>query len=286
MDLHSMRGLLPFYVNGTLGPEERSLVDQALATSEELRQELRFWQQAARYIQAGSGHLSAQQLVARAQGTSPAGERAHLDEHLADCSTCRDLLLRVESSLSASDTVHTPIHTAWYRHPLWKYAAAAVFASLAILLLVRDTPPAPPDTPVPPRVSPPHTPGARRITSLVLTYRPLMRGSEDPEPTPLSLQDGDSLLHVLFAIPHSSVEGMRYSLWREQGRATRVMVTQDIGRSGRGETYDTVAVDVARSTLPAPHQQIRLIIREELPRGSSGLTPEEYSFEVQGRPAP
>ena len=93
-------------------------------------------------------------------------------------------------------------------------------------------------------------------------------------------------MRVFFAIPRSTVGGMRYSLWCEQGKMTRVMITQDIGRSERGETYDTVAVDVARSDLPAPHQQIRLIIREELPRGSSGLTPEEYTFGVQGRPAP
>lgn len=286
MDLQSMRGLLPFYVNGTLGPEERALVDQALATSGELKQELYFWQQAARHLHAERGHLTAQQIVAQAHGTTPEGERAALEGHLAHCPECSHLLQKTDAWLSSPGEDRAPAHDARSRRTVWKYAVAALLTLVVILVIIRESPPTPPHAPGPHLSPAPDAPAARTITSLVLTYQPLMRGTDDPTPTPLSLQEGDTLLRMLFAIPRSDVNGMRYSLWREKGRMTRVMIARDIGRSGRGETYDTVSVDVARSDLPVPHQQIRLILQEELPRGSSGLTPEEYSFEVQGQPAP
>jgi hypothetical protein len=281
MDLEKIRGLLPFYVNGTLTPDERALVEEALASSIELQRELRFWERAADALHETRGHLTAQQIVERAEGKTPADNRKTQDLHLARCTECNELLHTTQATLlSTGAGEQSPPRT---RFAVWKYAVAAIFLFAVIVIVVRDAPPLYPDAQQPPI---PDITEIRTIPSITLTYQPVMRASDGRQPALVTLNDTDSLIHVRFAIPRTTVDGIQYSLWREQDRGKRELIAEGLGRSGHGGNFDTVAVDVSRSNLPAPHQQLRLVIREELPTGASALTPEEYSFDLAGRPDP
>jgi hypothetical protein len=281
MDLERIRELLPFYVNGTLTPDERAMVEEALASSIELQRELRFWERAADALHETHGHLSAQQIVERAKGKTSADDRQTQDRHLARCTECSELLQRTQATLASTGTDDTAQPRT--RFAVWKYAAAAVFVLGVILFVVRDAPPLHTDIQ---GTSLPGVTVARPIPSITLTYQPVMRAADNRQPAPVALNDADSLIHMRFAIPRTTVNGIHYSLWRERDHGKRVMIAAGLVRSGYGESYDTVAVDVSRPNLPAPHQQLRLVIREELPQGASALTPEEYSFDLAGQPAP
>jgi hypothetical protein len=286
MDLERIRELLPFYANGTISPEERQLVDDALASIEDLRKELHFWQHAAEYLHGKGEHLSAQQIVDHARGTLPGNVRAAQDQHLALCPECSDLFRQTQASLSSLAAERPATSLTGYRRSIWKYAVAAAVAFAVILVIVRDAPPLHQDLPGPQPTPAPVVSQTLTIASLTLTYQPMLRSSGNQRPTLIALQKGDSLIRLRFAIPRTTVEGLRYSLWRELDQNKGAMIAEGLVRSGRGEIYDTVAVDVNRSNLPAPHQQLRLIIREELPPGASELTPEEYGFDLRGQPVP
>lgn len=134
-----VRGMLPWYLNGTLSEEERQGVLRHLKTCESCRRDLAETRLA---FEMFDQHLPAEAIVALAWGETPAGiDSALVEEHLAGCPRCAaDLeLARTSRGLeederivplkprSAPAAVPAPIRsTGWGG---WK--AAALAAGLA-----------------------------------------------------------------------------------------------------------------------------------------------------------
>jgi anti-sigma-K factor RskA len=286
MDHQTIQELLPFYVNGTLGEEDRKAVEDALASSADLRRELRFWELSAGACAAASertreGHLSARQIVERARGTITSADLPALDHHLLICRECADLVERVRGSFEA-EPVNEPRlpwkgRTRWS----WRLAAAASVAAVAVIMVVVFTrqDPAPPDHANGPGTHTLPAPGDG-IASLTLTYQPRLRSANAHAPTLLTLHGTDTVVRLSIAVPHNAVEGIRYSVEAGSRSGGRTRIAGNLPRWRSGTLYDTLAVDVAPELLLQSGTKVQLTVRELLSPDMSGLTPEEYVFDL------
>lgn len=286
MDHQTIQDLLPFYVNGTLGEEDRKAVEDALASSADLQRDLRFWELATGVCAAASertraGHLSAPQIVERARGATPAADLPALDQHLLICRECADLLERVRGSFEA-DTLNEArlswkVRTRW----TWRLALAASVAAVAVIIVVVFTrkDPVPPD-----HVNEPGThalpPPGDGIASLTLTYQPRLRSADTHTPARLTLRGTGTVVRLAIAVPHNAVEGIRYSVEAASRSGGRTRIAGNLPRWRSGNIYDTLAVDVAPGLLLQSGTKVQLIVREVLAPDMSGLTPEEYVFDL------
>lgn len=151
MKCETVNELLPWYLNGSLSPDERApgertLVREHLADCESCRRELEATRQAARIYLA---HPSAETLVDRAYGRPIVGFSVDLiDEHVASCSNCAEelaLIRQSRSHLEAEESAATPAESApaqitrthttqegakvlpgpWNRVSTWRWASLA-----------------------------------------------------------------------------------------------------------------------------------------------------------------
>jgi anti-sigma factor ChrR (cupin superfamily) len=98
MTFEETKYLLPPYLAGSLTPEQRAAVQEALKIHPELRDELKFWNgilQATLLDLAEEGlHPISEQIVTYAEGTLHSGEeRLTVEGHLQTCAPCCEELL-------------------------------------------------------------------------------------------------------------------------------------------------------------------------------------------------
>lgn len=135
MKCETLNELLPWYLNGSLTPDERAGVDEHLAGCERCRRELEATRQAARIYLA---HPSAEALVDHAYGRPSAGLSSELiDEHVAACVTCAEELALIRQSRTDLEAEETPsaepatspgakvLPGPWQRVSTWRWASIA-----------------------------------------------------------------------------------------------------------------------------------------------------------------
>lgn len=288
MELAEMKELLPFYVAGTLSVEQRSAIDQALATSEELRTELQFWQRAEAVVRARSemtaaGHLSSRDLVDRAMGTMPGERILVVDQHLQSCRKCAEEFSLVKQSAgqiaSVPEIPQRVVAAAlkWLR-PL--YAVPAAVAALAVIVLVFRSPEEPlqpatsPALPSPPIVRAPEPEGETAAFSL--TYRPEMRSASRHDTAVMTLASNHDSVRLVVAIPRNTTAGIQYRLTMESRSAGPQRINGLVQRFASGEVYDSLQCVIPRTILPASDGAVTITISEVLPPQLKDLTPEEY----------
>ena len=298
MDINDVRELLPFFVSGTLEPDQRKMVEEALATSEELRMELDFWKRAqqvvaARQAENAAGHLTSRQIVDRALGTLTGEELLSVDNHLRACPSCSEdfnlLVQSLESNRGVLTTwtyrLKTAIRSVRLVYAVPALAVVAVASLLIISYWNKQPAPLPTKEITPPTVAENQQP-EEAITSIWLSYRPKMRSASQQDLPVVELGEHGKQIKVFVSIPHNAVRGIRYKLAVISKGRTSYHIQDPVERYASGADYDSLRFVLPREVLALPGNTTILTISEVLPRELQSLTPEEYrlTFAVRAKP--
>ncbi len=291
MELQEAKELLPFYVNGTLAPPEREFIEQLLKTSPELRDDLRFWQNASSAIRSSeapvrAGHISGRKVVDFVMGTLAAGERESAERHLQTCPQCSEEYSLVKASLSrqpATPTVGERIMSV-VRSTKLVYTVPALAAMIAAVIMYvgnkdEGTQDVQPPRQTPPAAMPPYAQGVDDAVSLFLTYQPQMRSAEKKTIPRLMLGEAKRV-RVFVAVPHNRVRGIRYNILVEPQDGKRFELPETVQRFASSTAYDSLHFTLDRSLLAPDAGILNIIVSEILPPSLKELTPEEYRFVV------
>ena len=211
-----IRSLLPLYAAHSLDDAERKVVEEALAASPELREELRFWRTARLaaiiHSQLHLNHLTPEQIVGIVAGTiEDPQERTNIRKHLASCPSCTG----EESIIRAihSDGDHLP-KPEMARRTRWVYAAAALLiVTLTLLVLSLPGPEqhainveaTGPDTVAPQPTARPH----RTVTLTLQAYDPMRAAAAPNHRTPgVTLDSTTDTLVVTFLVQSSGISNV------------------------------------------------------------------------------
>ncbi len=293
MDINRVRHLLPFFVGGTLDPEERRDVEEALRSSEELRQELRFWERAktvvaARMNHATAGHLTVEQIVDRAMGTGSRDELLFFDRHLQLCSECSEEFIRVKASLGVRDRVEPAIPNRFLgmvRTVRLIYAVPVLMVVIAVVVLYFGQTEKPLPDPTVPGVIPPAIAEepAEQTASLWLTYRPEVRSTSARALPSLALGEQEKQIRVFVAIPQNQVSGIQYKVTVGSPGTKLHHLDELLKRYASGGGHDSLQFTLSRQMLPSTGHNMTITVLEILPPALRSLSPEEYRFEVEVR---
>ena len=135
---------LPWYLNGTLGPEEQARITEHLQDCESCRKEL---EETLWLTRAMAEHVSHQELIDLVH-QKPSPNRIAVERHVAVCSRCADkkqlieMMVRVPETVSGPDAepaaIPMPIPETRPRPSLWQAwaIAATLIAALGLGLLM------------------------------------------------------------------------------------------------------------------------------------------------------
>ena len=293
MNIDDLRLLLPFFVGGTLGPEERQEVEEALKTSDELRKELEFWKRAKtavanRVAHAAAGHLTPEQIVDRAMGVGTGDEVLAMDQHLQSCAQCSEEFHRVKESLDIHEAVKPSLFErilGIVRAVRLVYAVPALTVVIAfVVFYFSKTEKEPPGSPVA------SVPGASIAVApavdtalLWLTYEPEMRSASHHSLPTLALGEGEKHLRVFVAIPQNKVSGIHYRIIVTSPGRKIYRLQESPQRYTFGGGHDSLQFVLSREFLPPAGKTMTVTISELLPPTLRSLSPEEYRFEVEVR---
>jgi hypothetical protein len=291
MDNNDIGDLLPFFVAGTLKPDESRRVEEALATSEELRKELQFWKRAqevvaARQAESVAGHLTSKQIVDRALGVLTGDELLPVDNHLRSCPACSEELTLLSQSLETKQggfITWSNRLSSLIRSIRFVYAVPAFAAAVAIFILIfghSDEQPMPPSAKdIIPPVLAENQQLDQRTTSVWLRYRPKLRSAAQVDLPVLTLDDKDTLLQMFISVPHNSVSGIRYRVSVLSNGKEQYHLQDLVGRYASGVKCDSLRFLLSRDVLALPGRTTTLAISEVLPKELNVLTPEAYTIE-------
>jgi hypothetical protein len=292
MTLDELKRLIPPYMAGTLDPEERREVEDALITSAALKRELTLWRHAkgaleARVAELAGGHLTPEQIVDRAMGLTPGKEMLEIDRHLASCSLCGDELRLVNECLGsgAPDRIGVIDRLSAFLHRIRPSVAIPLVAgalALVVFILVSRSH-FPIETPVPEH----EIPGIvnvpeRQEATLWLTYRAAMRSTSGPPPDTLIFTGSEKQIRIHIAIPQNQVTGIAYSVALESAGRRPFRLNETLTRFATGAGYDSLQFTIPDSVI---NKVMVLTLTEVLPpQLQHSLTPEDYTFEIILRP--
>jgi hypothetical protein len=292
MATEEIRNLLPFYVAGTLQPEEKRRIDEALKSSGELRKDLQFWLHAQHAISAqaaytAAGHVSASAIVDYAEGILAPGERRLVEHHLQSCHECSEEYRLVKSSV-ASEIAATPSLipqlAAIIKSIRLVYAIPAVAAIIVAVVLYFSAIEKGSHQPsaqghIPPIIAEiPHLVG--ESVPLWLTYQPNMRSTTRRGLPTLWLGEKHRQVDAFIAIPHNKLDEVRYHVEVEAGGRVQGVLADSLHRYASGSAYDSLHVVLLRSIIPQPGDTLCIVIREVFPSNLKELTAEEYRLSV------
>jgi anti-sigma factor RsiW len=291
MTNEELRQLLPFYVAGTLGPEERERVDEALKSSEELREDLQFWLHAQHAIlsqtaHTAAGHLGAQSMVDCVEGILPEPQRSLVRAHLQTCRECSEEYQLVEESLAGKTAPSTSGSSRLFdiiKSVRLVYAVPTFAAMIVAVILYFNSSERSAHQPSVPDSS--HSAVAAIARSidesapLWLTYQSDMRSTSRKSIPTLSLGERVKRVNVFIAIPHSQLSDIRYHVEVGLEEERPNILLDSLRRFAAGTAYDTLHIALPRNIIPQPGDTLNLMIKEIL-SPSMDLTPEEYRFYV------
>jgi hypothetical protein len=294
MEMNEAKELLPFYVNGTLGPSEKEMVEELLKDSPELREQFSFWQNASAAIRAAeapvrAGHVSGTQVVDFAMGNLAAEERASVERHLQSCVRCSEEYSLVKSSISSQTIVEPTIAErimGAIRSVKLVYAVPALTAMIAAVIIYvgkkeEDSPSASKQvTEAPATVKLPEVYVVDEVVNLFLTYQPQMRSIEKKKRQTLLLSEEHKQIRIFVAVPHNAVKGIRYKMKIALVGRKSIELPDVVERYAFSATHDSLQFTLARRFVPPTTDTANILVFEVLPPALSDLTPEVYRFSV------
>jgi len=288
MDRNELIKLIPLYVANSLSDNDRKLVEREIASSEEMKEDLRFWKLAHEVVRAhlsttAGEHPSSEAIVTFVLGLGSPESRAIVDTHLISCEECRSdvqIIQDIHEQIYPHEAVAKPaggkqiphrtedngISHRWRSSRRIIYAVPVLATIIVLFFLLRPSPSEPP-------------PIHEEHQFLTLLYRVALRdpGSEVEIPI-LKLNPMVTHIDFIIQIPKSGLEAVRYSASLLAPTGTRTMVSDSLlANTGLGQ-FDTLRVQ-SQTHFFHPHQDpYELIVTEILPSEFRDLTPEEYRY--------
>lgn len=295
MNVDEIRKLLPLYVAQQLDSAERTEIEQVLKDSEELRNELRFWQHAKRATilhaeMQSEDHLTAKQILEYAEGSMAGGdERIAMERHLQSCGSCRqelDLIKDLqERDLPAARATENRTFVQFLKKVKLAYAIPALaILVLGIFFFWREPPPQqtithlPKDSVVVPQKKEPG-----KHAALVLQYAGTVRDPQGKRKTVSVLILDETIAAVELTVPveHSALAGGYRVLLTPPDRTTETLAESQPAMRFRSK-LDALRLIIGRERF-VEGGRYALLVREVLRRRVAGIEPEEYQYEFEVR---
>ena len=279
MNLQELLELIPFYVAGTLDPDEKRLVEQELPNSTELQEAVRFWRQAQKAIIASEeyarkGHLSPDTLIQYVEGNLGVVEMNTVEQHISECANCReetDSITEMYSRLEAPPVlqrVKEALHSSldyvleYLRPPRLAYAVPAllvIIISTAVLIW--------------------HTRETAAIETLFeLPYQEITRAAGKTELPKFEIGKKTEIINMVILVPHLAIDSLQYmlSLTTPSGRAMpfRSTITPILS----GSNYDTVRVTLTQIHFAAGSGEYKITLTANPPIPLEGAATLKYDY--------
>ena len=280
MKNEELLALVPFYVAGTLDPEEKESVDKNLSLSPELQTELAFWRRAqyatVSYVEyLKQGHPSSEELVDYVEQTLTGYRSELIDKHLRECGNCReefDITVNTFPENKTSRQTHseaTPkkvLSDILYRFLNPSIAVPAVALILLAYFLFREKPSEPVD----------------EERFLVLTYQQTIRGTELPPPQQISLPTSVSIVHATLLVPHNDIASINYTMMFLSPDQVIKQIPERVSIV-RGAQFDRLQTNIGRNYFSG-NGTYQIVVKEQFSDSLKELTPDEftYTFAVSG----
>jgi hypothetical protein len=261
-----VQDLLPLYVAGTLSPDQRRVVEDALSADSALEEERRTWASIARlateaHAIEAAGHPSASVIVdfaGRNRRLAPLfAPRVHY--HAVRCAECRALIEEIARTFG--EPVRVKPARARFR-PAFGWGTLAV----ALLVLVLGTM-------VVQRILQPPA----EVAELRLAYDPGMRGGAEAEVPILRVSEATRRVRLGLEIPHSALSGTRYLVVVTGPSSEHTELPSAPEVTAVNPERDLLTAEFDRAALPADVGDYEVEVIEVLPPGTD-LSPETYRY--------
>jgi hypothetical protein len=287
MEYSEIKKLIPFYIAGTLEPEEKKLVEDALGGSDELGSEFAFWLKVREVVAQHSTrlteqHLTPEQIIGYIEDNYLRNipELEIIESHIKTCADCR---LDIETlrntyphpidgrkkqvvNFSEKPVSDNRLEMLLSRKFVDVFAIAAVILIIVLTLLTTFN--------IGNKIPLPE----KRYKELVLLYQNYTRGDNREEPTILvddSLTAGAS---VLLTIPHSEIDSLRYDISLKTSAGIIISIATGLKAAQSDTTSDTLHFLIDRNIYSGSVGDYIVTVKEILPKPLSHLTPELYCF--------
>ena len=287
MEYSEIKKLIPFYIVGTLEPDEKKLVEDALRDSGELKKEFEFWLTAkeitARHaLRSAENHLTPEQIVGYLEKyyESDKLDLEGIESHIRTCVDCRSDIEMIRSTYPVANgerqkqmggmpeklIVGNRLELILSKKFVDVFAIAAVIFIVALTLLTKLN--------IENKIPQPE----KRYKELVLLYQNYTRGDNGKEPTVLvddSLTTGAS---VLLTVPHSEIDSLRYNVSLKTPAGIFIPIATDLTAVQSDTRSDTLHFFIDRNIYSGLVGDYIVTVKELLPKPLSHLTPEMYTY--------
>ena len=282
MTLREIRELLPLFAAGSLSPQEKKVVEEELSKSNELQEELLFWRQARAISlsesRAAAEHPTAEEITSYARGELRDNKlRSSVESHVQTCQSCsKDLKVGIETYLpGVAKVARASLLESTFqilRRFKLTYAIPILTALIVCILLF---------WPAPPHLPPSVTPPANHVR-FTLHYDSAVRDPNKQFRVPsLTIMGHDQVVDFTIFIPHSGIDGVRYSLDLVDPSGLWGQLSDTVMALRFHETLDTLNIEIHRAQFTQPSGLYRLHITEKLPSTAKEILPEEYIYQFE-----
>ncbi|MBA4312475.1 MAG: hypothetical protein C0417_07575 [Chlorobiaceae bacterium] len=287
MEYSEIKKLIPFYIAGTLEPDEKKLVEDALRDSGELKKEFEFWLKAkevtARHaLRLAENHLTPEQIVGyleRYYESDKLGLES-IESHLRTCVDCRSDIEMIRSTYPVANgerqkqmdgmpeklMVGNRLELILSKKFVDVFAIAAVIFIVALTLVTNFN--------IDNKLSSPE----KQYASLVLRYQNSTRGNERIGTTNLIDDPSTSGARVLLYIPHSKIDSLRYEIILKNPLDNLISIETSYKINHPGNILDTLQFIIDRKYYANIAGKYLLFVKEKLPPDLSDITPEQFIF--------
>ncbi|HEY6191108.1 MAG TPA: hypothetical protein VI215_02145 [Bacteroidota bacterium] len=271
MNPEEIRKLIPFFVAGTLDPEERKIVEEELRRSPELEDEVKYWRNARRALlseeeQAREEHLTPANIIDYIEEKLSGDHFATVERHLSRCESCNEDVKAIRDTYG---TEARPIPGARtgdgileiLRSVRLSYVLPAIAAAtLAVFLIVKH-----------------YSPRQADHLRIVLGYQPQLRGPEEQVISRFVIGQDTRFVNFVLAVPHTAIASTRYAAWLANPDGLDRLLAKELQPAVVTANEDTVKVSVGMEVFPRDGIYSLSIseMAESLPPGAE---PQEYLF--------
>lgn len=276
MDKFELLEIIPLYVTGKVSNDQKVAIENELPHSQELREELSFWQSAwaaatnvAR--ESAKEHLKSEQIVDYARGvvTDP-NQRLNIQQHFQMCDSCREDYEIMRPAYTKVVAPTTPavierIHDAIRTRLRLVYLVPSIVTIILCVIIFREAVFGPNEYPLP----------------FALQFQTQGRSPGLSEAPTLTLPKSANVVQLYVPIPHATLQPTEYSLVLSTPDESRVPLVQEQSWLIGSGSFDTARVEIPVSAL---RRGGKYVLHASI-RYSQASEPFEYSYQFNVAPS-